>query len=638
LSRPVLIPVNFTAYGVEFSPDSRLVYVTGAGGNLGGDGTFIKQFSLKAYDSLSISNSAYTVSNARGYSGLQLGPDNKIYSNDGGQAIAVIKNPNVQGIGCNYQDSIIVMPNGVSRRFPYSYVNLITSQNVQINYTVANDCRTVTLTGKTFIKGNNLLFKWKFGDGDSLLQLVTSQGDTTFNTVTHFYPPGVDTFFASLTVTSDTVCGQGSAGKAIVVKPPKPEANFGIATTCNSLQVQFTDSSLLNFNPSISYNWQFGNGQTSNLANNGAIVFPTYGNYSASLIVTSSFSCVESDTLVKNFSLFQNPTATFTIANANCINNPVLLNSTIAINNKDRIATYFWQNGTSVSATNNNTSSFNFTSGGNKTVQHWVITQNGCKSDTATQTFFLETTPQVNFSNTKACVNEPIFFTNNSSNTFGNITQLTWSLGNNTTAFGNVVSNTYANFGNYTIQLKANTAKGCVDSIRKTITISPIVANAGNDTAVFANQSFTLNGSGGNNYNWQPAFLVSNNQIANPIVRLQQNQTFVLTVSNNEQCIDTDSVFVKVLKPIEIPNAFSPNGDGINDVWVIKNLSDYSNAQLQIFNRYGQMVFSSINYQNNFNGTFNGKPLPIATYYYVLTVKGNGFSLPIFKGGITLLR
>jgi len=196
--------------------------------------------------------------------GLQLGPDNKIYQcgfND--PNIGVINNPNNIGLASNFQAGAILLPNPAFRRFPYSYVNLISSQNVQISYIVAPDCRTVTFIGKTYIKGNNLTFKWKWGEPppvagtplDSATQVVPSQGDTTYTTIVHTYPPGQDTFFLSLTVTSDTLCGTGRAGIKVVVKPPRPTANFGYAAPCNSLTVAFTDSSLLNTNPSITHQY-----------------------------------------------------------------------------------------------------------------------------------------------------------------------------------------------------------------------------------------------------------------------------------------------------------------------------------------------------------------------------------------------
>jgi gliding motility-associated-like protein len=69
---------------------------------------------------------------------------------------------------------------------------------------------------------------------------------------------------------------------------------------------------------------------------------------------------------------------------------------------------------------------------------------------------------------------------------------------------------------------------------------------------------------------------------------------------------------------IVIPNAFSPNGDGINDTWQIKLLNSFLNAKVQVFNRQGQLVFNTKGYSKPWDGTSNGKPLPIGTYYYVI--------------------
>ena len=85
----------------------------------------------------------------------------------------------------------------------------------------------------------------------------------------------------------------------------------------------------------------------------------------------------------------------------------------------------------------------------------------------------------------------------------------------------------------------------------------------------------------------------------------------------------------------EIPNAFSPNGDGINDVWRIKYLEFYSEATVQIFNRYGQLVYLTTGYNVPWDGNFKGTPLPVGTYYYIINPK-NGRE--IMKGSVTIVR
>jgi gliding motility-associated-like protein len=88
-------------------------------------------------------------------------------------------------------------------------------------------------------------------------------------------------------------------------------------------------------------------------------------------------------------------------------------------------------------------------------------------------------------------------------------------------------------------------------------------------------------------------------------------------------------------KYFDVVNVFSPNGDNINDRWIVRGLRDYQNCVVEIYNRYGQMIFRSIGYNQPWDGTYKGQPMPVATYYYVIDLK-NG-DKPI-GGSVTLLR
>ncbi|HAI84549.1 MAG TPA: hypothetical protein DCL43_12865, partial [Chitinophagaceae bacterium] len=85
----------------------------------------------------------------------------------------------------------------------------------------------------------------------------------------------------------------------------------------------------------------------------------------------------------------------------------------------------------------------------------------------------------------------------------------------------------------------------------------------------------------------------------------------------------------------EIPTAFSPNGDGINDTWIIKYLESYPGCTVEVFNRYGQSVFSSRGYATPWNGTYNGAVLPVGTYYYIVDPKNGRNKI---AGYVTILR
>jgi gliding motility-associated-like protein len=100
-------------------------------------------------------------------------------------------------------------------------------------------------------------------------------------------------------------------------------------------------------------------------------------------------------------------------------------------------------------------------------------------------------------------------------------------------------------------------------------------------------------------------------------VFIKDIQTGCTAESNHE--------LINVLLPIDLPNAFTPNGDGINDTWTIGGLDTYRNAVLRIYNRWGQVVYTnSGSYNNDWDGTRNGKNLPVGTYYYVITLNQDG--------------
>jgi gliding motility-associated-like protein len=92
---------------------------------------------------------------------------------------------------------------------------------------------------------------------------------------------------------------------------------------------------------------------------------------------------------------------------------------------------------------------------------------------------------------------------------------------------------------------------------------------------------------------------------------------------------------LNVYPVIIIPSAFTPNGDGINDRWEITYLNAFEGAVLQVYNRYGQLVYKSIGYNTPWDGTENGQAIPSGTYYYVITV-GEG-SKPM-SGYLQIIR
>jgi gliding motility-associated-like protein len=137
---------------------------------------------------------------------------------------------------------------------------------------------------------------------------------------------------------------------------------------------------------------------------------------------------------------------------------------------------------------------------------------------------------------------------------------------------------------------------------------------------------------------WTPGTgLLPNATSIRPSLIVTQDQRYRLTVTADGplDCSDTDSLYVKMLLPVKVPNAFSPNGDGINDLWQIENLKEYPTMRIQVMNRYGQNVFRTYGYNKPWDGTMNGKPLPAGTYFYIIELN-NGLK-PI-SGSVSIIR
>jgi gliding motility-associated-like protein len=124
------------------------------------------------------------------------------------------------------------------------------------------------------------------------------------------------------------------------------------------------------------------------------------------------------------------------------------------------------------------------------------------------------------------------------------------------------------------------------------------------------------------NTKWSPATGLDNPGILNPIATPNQTTKYTLLVQNQNTCTATDSLIIKVLPlDVVIPNAISPNHDGVNDVWNIQHLDQFATCTVNIFNRYGQKLFTSTGYAHPWDGTYKNRRLPAGTYYYIIDLK-----------------
>jgi gliding motility-associated-like protein len=194
--------------------------------------------------------------------------------------------------------------------------------------------------------------------------------------------------------------------------------------------------------------------------------------------------------------------------------------------------------------------------------------------------------------------------------------------------------------GSVILSLNVNNPGVCYlakDSIILTFEPPPIV-NAGGIRYVLKNNKITLHPSVNENdvkYLWTPDIDIDNNTIKNPEITGNTNMTYTLEVTDKLGCVSIDSTFINVSPELIIPNTFTPNGDGINDLWDIRGLTAYQQATIDVFDRYGQKLFHSIGYGVPWDGTYNGKQLPTGVYYYIIDTKVNS---QVLSGSITIIR
>lgn len=190
---------------------------------------------------------------------------------------------------------------------------------------------------------------------------------------------------------------------------------------------------------------------------------------------------------------------------------------------------------------------------------------------------------------------------------------------------------------NITVIIKDNggTENGGVDVYQRTFALNvnslPVVNITSNKgTTVSKGDAVVLTASGAATYNWGTA------TGAVFTVTPQANTTYNVTGVSTAGCPGTAQIAINIIEDFKVDaiNILTPNGDGINDRWVIRNINSYPNNELKIFDRSGRIVYQRRNYSNDWDGTMNGRRLAEGTYYYILTIEGSNKAV---KGYITLI-
>jgi gliding motility-associated-like protein len=394
----------------------------------------------------------------------------------------------------------------------------------------------------------------------------------------------------------------------------------------------------------VTWNWNLGNAASPVYTNDDpfTVNYPNHNTYNISLVTMTDMGCVSPATS-QTLDVHPLPVVSFDLPSGICMpqGNATFTNNTSVAGNS--ALAYVWNFGDLGSSTEINPS-HTYAATGTYDVTLTATSAFGC---IAAQTLVLDDfydRPVASFIADPAelCQGTANTFTSNSSDPNGaDITGYNWVFGDQSapsTVAG--PTHTYTQPGDYSISLVVTNEIGCQSlpfSQPVTVYMQPQI-DAGNSFVVAQGsiiQFTATSNSPAFTFNWSPATGLSDASSLTPTLTANADEMYTLTATGDFGCAATDFITVKILKPVKVPNVFTPNGDNIHDKWMIPNLADYPTATVEVFNRYGQQVFFSKGYNTPWDGTLKGKGLPAAAYYYVIRL-GSGF--PPISGSVTILK
>ncbi len=499
----------------------------------------------------------------------------------------------------------------------------------------ASDSLLVTDTSSV-TSGSIVTWNWSWPNGG---QLSANNAQPFY---LHFTAAGNNT--VNLQVASAAGCVSDTFVKTInVLSVPLAQFQATLAG-CAGNQVQLTNQSQPNGTTIQTWTWTFGNG-IQDIRNNGNAfnyTYPLAGNYDIGLTVSASNGC-SSSLFTQSIITGSLPVANFTFDGRLCVDSLVHFQSSVPYTGSNQ--TWHWIFGDGQQAVINNSSEITHSYSSqlsNIRMGHFV-TIGGCAADTVWQAPVVISDNPVILSATAptpVCTGINVSITATANST---ITRWLWDTGTAQLVSNPPLNLSFSNPGNQIISVSAENNSGC-RSLAQPVSINVIqspVADAGQDLLIIQGSSTTIPAqaipAGNLIYQWSPADYLSNPVVLQPVTNTPVTQSYQLYVEDrNTGCNDTDAVLVKVMSDIFVPNSFSPDGNGINDVWHIPALEAYPNSMVYVYNRFGQKIFESKGAEAAWNGRWKGADQPAGVYIYKIytgRVKDK-----IMSGSLLLIR
>ncbi|MCC6373029.1 MAG: PKD domain-containing protein [Bacteroidia bacterium] len=487
----------------------------------------------------------------------------------------------------------------------YSQVNAAFNHNF-------NPCNGLLNTSNTSFGATN--FNWSFGDNS-----VSTQTNSQ-----HTYSSSGN--YSVQLIASNTNNCKDTVTKQITVPVIVKSAFTAQLPICDSVAVLTNASTGAN-----SYLWRFGDGQTQTVSKGGTLThtYTSSGNYTIWLVAINSSGC--RDSVSYSVSCSKSSLADFDTGLNSC-------SRTVNFKNTSKWnQTNFWSFGTGITSTSVQPV-YAYTSNGIYTVSLLINAGTSCSASITKSVQVTDTPePTLNYL-TSPCTGLVTF-----SNTTANSGAVIWTFGDGSFSTLNGPAHTYTRSGVYPVILTVSANQPCRKSatISVVVNFTPAIADFDFKTEVYSSSVSFINKSK-NTTIWYWDFNDgTNSNLFEPTKTFGDYGTklICLVAGNDKLCADTLCKYIQVENDwtLYVPNVFSPNGDGVNDVFYAYG-TNIKNYRIKIFNRWGQIIFESGEFQKGWDGNYKAQVVQEDIYTWMIEfadLKGKSHSA---TGHVSVIR
>jgi len=477
---------------------------------------------------------------------------------------------------------------------------------------------------------------WSLGEGFSTLQ----------NPVTFYTKKGV--YEVKLTITSPGGCTDDTTQLITVKSPSDAAINYGPLEGCIPITVNFSAFTKMN----ARFIWDFGDGNVvDTTVNEIEHVYRDFGEKIPKIILEElETPCKISVTGVKPINLVGVKNA-FTIDKFFfCDNGLIKIEDSTTFN--DAIKDYKWNFGDGTTFDGPRPGEHNYKSPGLYSISLIVNTAAGCTDTLVKGPIKVVESPVIDVrTKQEICLNDTLTHYGVLTNPDTSIVRWAWNLPNgNNPALQITPLQKYTTAGNFLMTTVATNGDGCADTVVKSLLVNPLpVVTVPPVLTKVAGAPLTIPATYGNgivSYLWTPDSTLSCATCPQPVTTSKFDTKYKIAVTDTNGCINTAEVQLIVTckgSRIFLPNTFSPNGDGANDMFYPRGTGLDRIKSLRIFNRWGEVVYEAKDFPVNsvsfgWNGMYKGKPALPDVYVYQLEIFCENSDVLKFDGNIALIR